>query len=232
MDEPFLQMLSLPTPTNWVAISLVISLIFALIRHRLWPRQQRWIDNTRWILLPYVGLLLGQLSPSLLGLTEIDWFSSLSLGTGFICLIAFLIMLVQSSSTELSQSRYSQIHQRLQRTFRQDATISSLVAESIVSTGAEQFYWSFLRGALWEALLRAGYSAATAAYSSLWIGGAIAAIELLLHNRHTISRLTGLLTLVVTTILVFYTKNFWLCWILHLIVTAMLQPQRTATAAH
>lgn len=232
MDEPFLQMLSLPAPMIWVVISIVSSLIIALIRHRLSSRQQRWIDNIRWILLPYVGLLLGQLSPSLLGLTEIDWFSSLSLGTGFICLTAFLIMLVQGSSTVPAQSRASQMHKRLQRTFHQNATISSLIAELIVSTGAEQFYWSFLRGALWEVFLRAEYSAATAKYLGIWTAGLIATIELLLYNRHTISRLAGLLTLIVTTILFFYTKNFWLCWLLHFIVTTMLQQRRSTIASH
>lgn len=212
MDEQFLQAVSFPTPLIWICISLFISLLCALVCRRLTQRQQYLINSTRWVLLPYFGLLLGALSPRLLGLTEINWISSLSLGTGLIGLTAVLIVLVQTTTP--------------QRTTRQQALGTKTpisLAESVVSAGAEQFHWSFLRGALWESLLRIGYSSTTAAYTGFWLSGLIAAVEILFHKRDAMSRLVSLLTLITTSILFFFTHNFWLCWLLHFVTTAMLQ---------
>lgn len=216
MVEPISLQISSYEPLIWVAMSLIFSVAFRFARYRFSAHRKYILDSARWILFPYLGLLLGHLSPRLLGLTEINWLNSLSLGVGLICLTAILILLVQTTTDNpvlpntLAQSTFA-------------STNSSSLAESIVSAGAEQFHWSFLRGAFWETLLRIGYSAATAAYAGVWIGGLIAMAELVLHKRRAMQRLHTLVVLTVTSTLFYFTHNFWLCWIMHLLVTAMLQ---------
>lgn len=218
MNEPLFQQVSFYEPLIWIAISLVLSVGLGFVRYRFTAYQQYIVDSGRWVLIPYLGLLVGHLSPRLLGLTEINWLNSLSLGVGLICLTALLIVLVQTTTADPI------LPDTLFLDPPSPATSPTSFAESIVSAGAEQFQWSFLRGALWETLLRIGYSTTTSAYAGIWIGGLIAAADLLIHKRQAMQRLRTLLVLTVTSMLFFFTHNFWLCWIMHLLINAMLQP--------
>lgn len=218
MDSQPLPILASTIPLLWIAISIGISLIVAVIRHRCTERQQYWIDNARWVLIPYVALLVGHLSPRLMGLTEINWLNSISIGAGFIGIVAILLTLVLNRA-DLAQTE-------VMFTPASHRTTAQLV----VGSATKQFHWSFLRGALWETLLRLGYASGTAAYLGIWIGGLVAVLELLLHGRNTVQRLVDITTLLLTSILFFYTRNVWLCWMLHLLIMAFLRPQHAAAA--
>lgn len=229
MDAQTLTRLSLAIPILWIAVSLITSLAVAIIRRKWTASQQYWVDNARWVLIPYIALLSGHLSPRLMGLTEFNWLSSISIGAGFITVVAILLTLVLNNGTDLLQA--NQIPHGGQT--QPDSSLGTTqqgktAAQLIVSGAAQQFHWAFLRSALWETLLRIGFTSPAAVNLGIWVGSLIAALELLLHKRNTVQRLVDLTTLLLTTILFFYTRNLWLCWVLHIMVSFLLKPQVTA----
>ncbi|MEZ4583642.1 MAG: hypothetical protein R3A10_18745 [Caldilineaceae bacterium] len=72
----------LPAPTLWVLLWFM-ALAAAKILLRRAPRHVGvWADLGRRTLIPFAALLTGAVSPRLMGLTLIDWKTSLSLGSG------------------------------------------------------------------------------------------------------------------------------------------------------
>mgnify|MGYP003385887586 CR=1 FL=1 len=59
-------------------------------------------------------------------------------------------------------------------------------------------------------------------YWSIWIAAALALPFSLLHQPTAYHRLVKAAILVMTSILFFYTRNFWLCWAVHAIVWLLL----------
>ena len=67
---------------------------------------RRYAQVARWLLVPYLGLISGGLSPRLLGLSNIDWLVSLSLGIGIIFVVLAALLIVRA--TTLFSTRFSE----------------------------------------------------------------------------------------------------------------------------
>jgi hypothetical protein len=163
---------------------------------------------------------LGGLSPRLLGLSNIDWFISLGLGLGLLFVMLLLLMLVRATTSIPTRAN----------------PLASIEVTTwfyqLVQQGAEEFHWCFLRGALWELIQTAPTPPALPGYWAVWLAALLAAPEALFWSRGTAQRLLTLIVLIGTTVLFFYTHNFWLCWLLHASAWFIVNPQRTpATAA-
>ena len=200
----------------WLAIGLSTGLLLLLSHPLLAPRFRQPLLLLRWILVPYLGLLTGGLSPRLMGLTGINWLDSFGLGLGLIgALLALLILvrtLVNLTHDEPTTKAPHHITYPLWSLF------------PALQIGAEEFHWSFLRGVLWETLLGNGLATAQASYWAVWLAALLALPAILRYQPTTVARLLKGAMLLITTVLFFYTQNFWLCWLLHSMAWSLLNP--------
>jgi hypothetical protein len=200
----------------WLAIGLSTGLLLLLIYPLLAPRFRQPLLLLRWVLVPYLGLLTGGLSPRLMGLTGINWLASFGLGLGLIGALLALLILVRTL-INLTQEEPT-----LKPAPKATDPVWSLLPA--LQIGAEEFHWSFLRGVLWETLLGNGLTTAQAGYWAVWLAALLALPAILRYQPTTIARLLKGAMLLMTTVLFFYTHNFWLCWLLHGMAWSLLNP--------
>ncbi len=219
--EWFIGQLSPMQPGFWLVVSFVMAGLVGMVASRLLPAHaSRWVNMGRWVLIPYLGLLVGGLSPRLLGLSDIDWVAGLGLGVGLIFAIWLLLALVRAT---------------LHREVRAEETtadakipLARALLEEIVWAGALEFHWVFLRGAVWELLLTLPTPPEVPNYWSIWLASALALPEIFVRHKSTYQRFVFGLLLITTAILFFYTRNFFLCWMLHASAVLLIS-QRGAT---
>lgn len=212
-----LSQLNPQAPGLWLLVSALSGAILLLLWGQLSGPNRRYAQVARWLLVPYLGLISGGLSPRLMGLSNIDWLVGLSLGIGisFVVLAALLIV----RATTLFSTSVPERPARLPAPIR-----LTPYGAAWLRNGAEEFHWSFLRGGLWELLLALPATLASPAYMAVWLAAAFATVELLIFPHSGRQRLVKLTILVATTILFLYTRNFWLCWLLHTGGRLILQP--------
>jgi hypothetical protein len=198
--------------------SLILSLIWGVI-----PKGARkWTLLVRFVLLPYIGLLSGALSPHFMGLTGLDWLVGLSLGLGlsFVILLALMLVRVTAVSANPLAPEVGMVSAKTAQVYKvapgnsSQLNLATLIYQSCLN-GAEEFHWAFLRGTLWEVLLTSPTAIALSIYWAIWGSALLALPELLLNGRNLLERLLKFIILVTTSILFLYTRNFWLCWMLH-----------------
>ena len=151
-----LSQLNLQQPGLWLLLSGLIGLV-GIVGLRMVPglaKRVGWLGPLRWLIVPYVGLLLGALSPRRMGLSEIDWLAGVGWGFGLILVLLGVLWLIQSGDRTLRRSR---------------ATLTELGPASfiILISGLQEFHWAFLRGGLWS-LLRTVDSTSAGLPASLW----------------------------------------------------------------
>ena len=212
---------ALPAPTLWILLWFV-ALAAAKILLRRAPRHVGvWADLGRRTLIPFAALLTGAVSPRLMGLTLIDWKTSLSLGIGLMAGFAVLFALVRMGQPAPTRELRPGLPLR------------------IVHSGAAEFAWCFLRAAVWESILLSGQTLTLPAYWATWGAALLILPDLLPQWDHTPARLVRVAILIATSVLYIYTRNFWLCWILHALLALMFvgvpltrTPQTQAAQVH
>ena len=98
------------------------------------------------------------------------------------------------------------------------------LSSTLLWTGIEQFHWCVLRGALWEMILTLATPPELPNYWAVWVAAGIILLELLLLRPGFYPLIIQLVALTTTSILFFYTRNFWLCWVLHACVQLFTAP--------
>lgn len=216
-------------PGLWLVLSLLTGVAgYAFLHLRPQTAGMRpWLSTLRLLGIPYAGLLVGGLSPRLMGVGEIDWLASAGWGVGLILgLLGFLLLvrpgLVQPDGPSMVETP----------------------AYPLLHAGLWEFHWAFLRGGLWAMLLSLGQvvdlsgvaeSLATQpAYWAVWTTAAIGLAEIMLAARMIKLTRTAVLvrvfTLLTTSVLFLYTRNFWLCWLLHAGIFLALTQKHTVTS--
>jgi hypothetical protein len=202
----------LDTPRFWLLLS-VGSLILLWLLGKILPRHSKpWANLLRWLLVPYLGLLAGGLSPRLLGLTNLDWQVSLSLGVAILMAVLIGLLLVRLTTT-LSPSPPA--HKLGEASLSAPLPSVAWPLVRLLYSGAEEFHWCFLRGALWEFFFTLPVPPEQAAYWSIVSGTLYAGLELWLSEASAKHKLLKTVVLIATSVLFFYTRNFWLGWLLH-----------------
>ena len=201
----------------WVILSLVLFVGIELAA-RLWTTERRaWLHTVRWLLLPYLALVTGSVSPRLMGLTAIDWRLTLSFGVVFAALLLAIAALVRLAT--------------LTPPSPQPVARWTARSRMFLLAGAEQFHWSFLRGAIWETLLINAAGLAFPAYWAVWVAALFALPEIWRQPNPPAQQLVKLLILALSAVLFLYTRNFWLCWALHGVLWLFFDDGRSATDA-
>jgi hypothetical protein len=201
-------------PGFWILFSYVLWLPIKLIGRR-WPqRQRRWLNMARWVLIPYAGLMAGSLSPRLMGLTGIDWYLTLGIGIALTVTLLVTLAIVGFLLREKAGRTVTDVTTAKSPSVRARPGWASATV-LVLAAGAEQFHWSFLRGAIWEILMLEQMTIGQPGYWAVWIAALVALPEILLQPPLPTLRLIKVAILVVTSILFIFTRNFWLCWVLH-----------------
>jgi len=216
----------LTAPMGWLLADILVGLT-VLIIYRFVPIAYRLpLHNARWVLIPYVALLQGSVSPRLMGLTGINWLTSFGLGIGLIAAVSGLLVLVRSttdfSSPTMLTPTVGERNKMGEPILQQSRKPMSLAP--LFYAGAEEFHWSFLRGALWEGQQSLTTLPDQPAYWAIWIAALLAVPTILRFHTTLLARLFKIILLLLTTILFIYTQNFWLCWMLHSLVLLLLIP--------
>lgn len=186
-----------------------------------------WLTRVLWLILPgYAALLLGLLSPRLMGLSQIElgW----TLGRGLIFAAGALALLLVAGLSVRRAHPTSPPY----LTFSHGVALTTLL---VMEAGALQWQWAFYRSAAIEALAAA--AAPAPVYWGTWLAvglltmqGALSAWlwhDLRIPGRAE-RRLLRAALLGATSVLYLLSRNFWLAWALHGAVTAILEPRVAA----
>lgn len=209
-------------PGFWLLIGILATALLITVNKYIPSRWRGLIWFAHWLIIPYLGLLVGGLSPYLLGLAGHDWLAGLGLGLGLIFAVVILLSMARAiidlgaPTAESISPAIGGLH--LQRLGWH--TISS----TLLWCGIEQFHWVFLRGAIWEMLQTLPNPPELVGYWAIWCATAIIIIQLLLLRPAFYPLLIQLVAVITTSILFFYTRNFWLCWIMHAAVQLLTIP--------
>ena len=209
------------SPLFWLLVSIVSTVGLAVAFWRTRSPWVVWLWIGQWILVPYLGLLSGGLSPRLMGLAYLDWPATLGLGSGLVFVMLLLLVTVRAA-VELSdrypgetQSQPAAYAPAVDQAVASSAPAWRTILLVIFLSGAEEFHWVFLRGAVWEILLTAPVTLELPAYWAIWIAAALVLLETALRRPSFEQWLLQIAVLTTTSILFLYTRNFWICWILH-----------------
>ena len=206
------QLTAVSTPAGlWLASSFLLAGLTAGLARLFAPNLERSVRVIRWIALPYLGLVLGVLSPRSMGVSYIDW--SLGLRAGLVVLAGMLALLV-----------IVRIWLHSERSFppggRSPDRFSLIMW---IESSAQEFHWCFLRGASLDLLVSLPAQDGFLQYWSTWLGAVLALPGVIFHSRNSSDRLVSAAILLSTTSLFLYTRNFWLSWLLHAGIRAVLQ---------
>ena len=208
---------SFHAPGFWLVIALLGIVVVVAARPFVPARWRGLLFAGFWIGLPYLALIAGGVSPRLMGLLYIDWITSLRLGVGLA-----LALIAVAAVARLSLRRTGE-------TGSAGALHWTVALATIALSGAEELFWCFLRGAVLELMLALQVSVQLPLYWSIWIAAVFALPLSLAYRTGGYARLVILAVLMMTSILFFYTRNFWLCWAVHAAVLLLLDmPEETA----
>lgn len=231
-------MVALNASTIWIGASLLLGILMLPWRRRVEPSRFELIELIRWVAFPYLALLIGHLSPRLMGLTGQSWQTTFGVGLG-VCFgllaLVFIVRVTNSSSSVDASSSTSPADEQLAyfnnaSTSEDSATKSGRALWTAIRAFAHEFHWTFLRAGIWEAVLQLETAVEVPAYTAVWSAGAIAFIEIVLHRRGQTQWIWQLTTLLLTSVLFFYTRNIYLSCLLHAGI-ALIIPNTTALSA-
>ena len=201
---------SFAEPGFWLVLSGLFAVVLLVGRVYAPPAWRSWLPVACWLLIPYLALLAGAVSPRLMGLVWLDWRATFQVGAGLLLatvLLALVGRLLTSPSAEPADD--GGWPQR---------------AVWVGEAGAEGWFWCFLRAALWELLLAFPQVVSLPLYTAIWAAGALALPLTLLLQPNAGLRVIKTAALVVTSILFLYTRNFWLCWLVHAALVLVFTP--------
>jgi hypothetical protein len=216
-------------PTGWLGASLLCGFCLWFIYQQTPSIYRRSLRNTRWLVIPYVGLITGGISPRLMGLTGINWFASFEFGLALVGSVLIVLVIVRSvlafsvsSTASAVGSRAGLVH--LGHDTERERRSATSFSIAFLNIGAEEFHLAFLRSAFWEVLLTFSVVGVQTGYWAAWAALGFAIPEVLYYQATFAQRLCKCALLVTTTVLFIFTRNFWLSWLLHLLGWMLLAP--------
>lgn len=194
----------------WLALSFLLSGTATLVTRLYAPELERLVRVVRWVQIPYFGLILGGISPRLMGLSVIGWDSRNIVGVVVLSGLLVLLVLIRIGlHTENSQSGAFTLTGRSW-------------SPSLIESCAQEFHWCFLRGAVWDFLLSFMSASLSPHYWAVWIGAAISLPGIYIQPLPLSDRLLTTVVLLTTSSLFLITQSFWLCCLLHLGIRVIL----------
>jgi hypothetical protein len=209
---------SFSEPGLWLIVAFAAAIVLLIARYYSPAPWRTWLAPAYWFFIPYFALLAGAVSPRLMGLFWIDWRMTFQVGAGLLLAIGLLALLAWLFV--------------LPRNEIGGGANGSQRVLWIALAGAEEWFWCFLRAALWEIALTAPQTPVAPLYLAVW-GAALLALPLVLVLQES-GRLRFVKTaiLVVTTVAFLFTRNFWLCWLIHASLAVLFTPAAVRPQQH
>jgi hypothetical protein len=201
---------SFSEPGFWLVMAALAGIVLLAARATVASPARDWLAPLYWLLIPYAAMLAGAVSPRLMGVYWIDWRTTFQVGApllltlGLLAVVAWLF-----SGPRVGSAAPVGWFQRLLW---------------VASAGAEEWFWCFLRAALWEMALALPQFSAAPLYWSVWGAALLAAPLAMALQPDGPRRLLKLAILVVTTVVFLFTRNFWLCWLVHAALAVLFTP--------
>jgi len=184
-----------------------------------------WLARLTWLIGPgYAALLLGILSPRLMGLSQVElgW----GLGRGLLFAAGALAVLLAAGLS------YRRAHpaQPPYLTLSHGIALTVLL---VMEAGALQWQWAFYRSAMIEALTTTTTSSAPV-YWGTWLAVGVLVVQgalspWLWHDLRRAGlaerRVLRAALLAGSSVLYLLSRNFWLAWALHGAASAILEPR-------
>ncbi len=225
--------LSFHEPGFWLVVSLLCTVALLAGRPFAPAAWRTPLAVANWVGIPYLALIAGGVSPRLMGLQFLNWLTVFQLGVG----LAVTVLAIALTARLVLAGEPGEESQVVDDPTCRDDPASRLPAArwqqplaSVGLSGAEEFFWCFLRGASLEILLKLGEPLTTPAYWGVWLAALLALPSVLVLQESAGARLSKAAILVVTSVLFFYTRNFWLCWAVHALTWLLLAPVMARTA--
>ena len=218
----------------WLVSSFLLAVVTTGATRTAAPELEQILQLARWVMIPYLGLILGGLSPRLIGVTGLDW--TAGFGIGIMLLFVVMILLALLRILLHRDEKPWPIHTApKQRPLPQARgpqhggpdllnAVSNLL---LLESGAQEFHWCFRRGAVWELFLSWPAAPEPPLYWAIWVGAALSLPGISIQRKPLADRLITAVILITTSVLFLYTHNFWLCWLLHLLMRLSLQWRQT-----
>ena len=203
----------------WVAFECLVTLIWLFSQFRIAAKWYAIARLVRLVTIPYLALLLGQISPRDMGLTGYDWSSSLSLGS--LVMVAMLALWIgvrtvgMTANSDLPEQPLPERHRF--------ATWPNRGLLVLLSGGLE-LNWSFWRASGAQVLSNLFMPTQSPTYWGIALAFVIVLPDTLFASTSHEGRLLNVAILIATSVLFLFTKNFWLCWILHLLLQWTITP--------
>lgn len=194
-------------PGFWLLIDLLTAVGVALLLAGVSSRRRNLLCAGRWVVVPFLALLFGAVSPQSMGLAGTDRAAALRLGLPLVAGLLLLLTLARLAVRGEGAQGAADVP-------RVRPAEPGAVPFAILYAGVEQLHWCFQRAALLMIVAALPSAPATAAYWATWAAVLLALPGLLLLPSGW-GRLWTFVALATTAILFFYTRNFWLCWALH-----------------
>ena len=163
-----------------------------------------------------------------MGLRFLNWLTVFHLGIGLAAAVLAVALIARLS---VAADRAEDDFAANGVPFRHPAARWRQVAAGIGLCGAEEFYWCFLRASTLEILLKLGEPQTAPAYWAVWLAALLALPTVLGLQPTNGLRLGKAAILVATSVLFFYTVNFWLCWAVHALAWQLLTPVMSRAVA-
>ena len=166
------QLSAAPTRAGlWLASSILLAGFTSGLARLFAPGLERTVRVVRWVSLPYLGLVVGDLSPRSMGVSYLDW--SLGLRVGLVVLAGMLALLVIVRIWLHSERGLPPVE-------RSAGPFSLMMW---IESSAQEFHWCFLRGASLDLLISFPAPDQVVQYWSTWLGAALAVPGVILHSR-------------------------------------------------
>jgi hypothetical protein len=201
---------SFTEPGFWLVISFLLAVVLLVARTYAPPAWRPWLAPAYWVLIPYLALLAGAVSPRLMGLYWLDWRATFQVGAGLL-LVSVLLALIGRLLTSPSAAPVDDGGWPRRGIW-------------VLQAGTEEWFWCFLRAALWELLLSVPPATMPPLYGAIWAAAALALPLSLALQPNGALRVIKLTALLVTSTLFLYTRNFWLCWLIHAALIVVFKP--------
>lgn len=209
---------SVSAPALWLLFSLSVGLTLPLIRSQWLKPHRGWIELMRWILVPYLGLVSGQISPLLMGFVGLNWIATFEIGFTIVFVGLIIVALVRITQRHYRQGelRRSSQEKSLSRSFNLSSIQNSGFGWLVLTAVAREFHWTFLRAAIWESLLTDSQNLFdTPVNTAVWTATVLALFEMVVRRQSGQQWIHSITILIVTSVLFIYTRNFYLCAIMH-----------------
>lgn len=195
----------------WLVLSFMAAGSTALLARLFAPELGRPVRIARWVMVPYFGLILGGLSPRLMGLTVVGLDSRFIVGVVVLAGLLVLLVLIRIwLHTETGP-------------FGATGLAGRAWSPSLIESFAQEFHWCFLRGAIWDLIPLFASSSQSPQYWAVWIGAAIALPGIYSSSAPLSDRLLTTMVLLTTSSLFLITQSYWMCCLLHLSIRGILQ---------